>query len=306
MHLPASRPRRTRPRGFIEDWNPSPESWRRIADIHAVLKEYAAYLPMSIRQIYYRLVAKFFYPKDDKAYQRLVELANTARRAGYISFDSIRDDGFTRNEPQAWTSPDACLEDLQAVARSYRRDLQEGQAQRLILWCEAAGMADQLTRVGEPYGVPVFSSGGFDSVTVKHEAALAFAKFGRVEVLHIGDHDPSGVHVFSSLEEDVRAFVAHFNPEARIVFTRLAVTPEQITAYDLPTAPAKKTDKRAFTGQTVQAEALPPDVLARIVEDAIWTRLDHAQFNAVLFQSIQERGRLVAALQDITLDGDAR
>jgi hypothetical protein len=31
---------------------------------------------------------------------------------------------------------------------------------------------------------------------------------GAVPVMDIGDHDPSGVHVFGSLDEDVGAFVA--------------------------------------------------------------------------------------------------
>jgi hypothetical protein len=54
----------------------------------------------------------------------------------------------------------------------------------------------------------------------------------------------------------------------------LAVTPEQIRQYGLPTAPPKSTDSRGFSGQTCQAEALAPDVLARILSDAIESRID--------------------------------
>jgi hypothetical protein len=60
-----------------------------------------------------------------------------------------------------------------------------------------------------------------------------------------------------------------------VTFTRLAVTPEQIAALSLPTAPPKSTDPRRFVGEeTVQAEAIPPDVLAEIVQQAIDERLD--------------------------------
>jgi hypothetical protein len=38
--------------------------------------------------------------------------------------------------------------------------------------------------------------------------------------------------------------------------TRVAVTPAQITQYDLPTAPPKEGDNRAYHGTTCQAEAL--------------------------------------------------
>jgi hypothetical protein len=48
------------------------------------------------------------------------------------------------------------------------------------------------------------------------------------------------------------------------VFTRLAVTPAQITELELSTAPAKEIDRRSFAGETTQVEAIPPDVLAAI------------------------------------------
>lgn len=139
-------------------------------------------------------------------------------------------------------------------------------------------MVPQVERLAADYGIPVHSSGGFDSLTAKHDLALLLAGWGRAEVLHLGDHDPSGVHVFSSLAEDLQALAG---PDADLRFTRLAVTPVQITAMNLPTAPAKETDCRAFSGETVQAEAIPPDGLADIVRDAIAERLDHAAFAAV-------------------------
>jgi hypothetical protein len=40
--------------------------------------------------------------------------------------------------------------------------------------------------------------------------------------LHLGDHDPSGVHCFSALDEDVVALVQHWGGD--IEFSPLAVT----------------------------------------------------------------------------------
>jgi hypothetical protein len=79
--------------------------------------------------------------------------------------------------------------------------------------------------------------------------------------------------------EDVGEFA---DPIADIVFTRLAVKPQQIADLGLPTAPAKATDRRRFDGETTQAEAIPPDVLAAIVTQAIEARVDRAALNAVL------------------------
>jgi hypothetical protein len=86
--------------------------------------------------------------------------------------------------------------------------------------------------------------------------------------LHIGDHDPSGVHVFSSLAEDVEAFSAWYDGD--VEFVRVAVTPEQTALYNLRSAPPKPTDNRRFDGdETWQAEALDPRILAEIVTQAI-------------------------------------
>jgi hypothetical protein len=74
-----------------------------------------------------------------------------------------------------------------------------------------------------------------------------------------------------------------------VTFTRLAVTPERIAWYELPTAPPKPTDKRAFTGLTCQAEALAPDVLAGIVRNAIEPRIDRRAYERVLRHERQVR-----------------
>jgi hypothetical protein len=135
------------------------------------------------------------------------------------------------------------------------------------------------------------SGGGFDSLTDKHNFAAALAAEDRpVEVLHIGDHDPSGVSMFLAFLEDVEAFTRDLGGDA--TFTRLAVTPEQIVAYGLPTAPPKAGDNRAFNGQTCQAEALAPDALASILRTAIEQRLNQRAYEKVLRQERKIRREL--------------
>lgn len=224
-----------RPRGFIENWHPRPETLVLLDQVRAILAEYVKHLPLTLRQIFYRLVGAYEYEKTEKAYDRLGETMNKARRARVISFDAIRDDGFHRTGFVGWGSAEEAHARLVNVARKFRLDRQLSQPRRVVLWCEASGMVPQLESVAAPYSVPVYSSGGFDSVTVKYEVAREFAERGEVLVLHIGDHDPSGVHLFGSLDEDVRAFLDALGGAAE--FHRLAVIPEHIEAYNLPTAP---------------------------------------------------------------------
>jgi DNA topoisomerase VI subunit A len=139
-------------------------------------------------------------------------------------------------------------------------------------------MVPQVARVANEYGVPVISSGGTDSITEKYALGIETRYFDRkknpfgVHVLHIGDLDPHGIHIFIALAEDASAF----NREAKndyttVDFTRLAVTPAQIIDLSLTTNPVKiATAMPAYPYDfTCQAEAIPPDKLAEIVRSAI-------------------------------------
>jgi len=240
--------------------------------------------PLTLRQIFYILVGRHAYEKTEGAYERLCETLNKARRAKVVDMDSVRDDGFTSEIPIFFGSANHFLDVVKESARLLRLDGQAGQTRRLALWCEACGMVPQLQRIADPFGIGVYSSGGFDSVTAKHQIARLWTD-APVTVLHIGDHDPSGVHYSSSLTEDVAAFAHHYGGDVQ--FVRLAVTPEQAAFYRLPAAPPKPTDRRRFDGnETWQAEALDPRNLADIVRGAIEKRVDRAAYHRVL-----ERGR---------------
>jgi len=161
-------------------------------------------------------------------------------------------------------------------------------------------MAPMLYRAAAPFGVPVLSSGGFDSLSAKHDLAQELAAYPAAEVLHIGDLDPSGVHLFQSMAEDVSA-MARALGNGNVMFSRLAVTPEQAQRLELPTAPAKVTDRRAFYGETVQAEAIAPDAISEMVKSAIASRLCMETFRATLAREDETRAELVAALQGVAV-----
>jgi hypothetical protein len=146
-------------------------------------------------------------------------------------------------------------------------------------------MVPQIERIADPYGISVQSAGGFDSLTCKHDLALKLGEWPAVEILHIGDYDPSGAHIFSSLAEDVQALARDLGKAGKLMFSRLVVTRQQIDELRLPTAPPKETDRRSFNDtETVQAEAIPPDVLARIVQNAIDQRV-----NSDIYRDVLER-----------------
>jgi hypothetical protein len=273
----------------LAPWAPKAKTLDLLAEIDGVLSEYAAFLPLTLRQVFYRLIGRYGYPKEERAYKGLSEVLNRARRAGRIPWDAIRDDGIT------WHRPEIASEDVDAHVAAMLSDFprlgfdrQEGQPTRLILGVEAAGMAAQLADIAVPLGVPVFGSGGFDSATFKHQFAQELAQTpGRLEILSVGDYDNSGESLFDNLRDDILAMLRDLGCRPAVSFTRVAVTPAQIAAYDLPTAPAKATDRRRLDiTATTQAEALAPNVLHGLVRAAIESRQDAEVRQVVLRREI--------------------
>jgi hypothetical protein len=288
----------TRPRGFT-DWKPRAETEALLDDVRIVLETYSAQLPLMVRQIYYRLVASFDYEKTGRFSDRLGETLNRARRARLIPMSAIRDDGRSWDRPWAFADAGALRFDIADTLDRAMLDPSSGQPVRQMAICEARGMVPMLSRVAHQYGGPVLGTGGFCSLTAIYDLAEMIAAEGRpVLIHHIGDLDPSGVHLFQSMSEDVAAFVAELGGD--VTFHRLAVTRAQADRFDLPTAPAKKTDRRIFAGETVQAEALPPDVLQQLLTEALEAKFDRDVLNTRQAVFEDERATIADGWEDAT------
>lgn len=272
-------------------------------NVREILDQYAEQLPLTLRQVFYRLVAAYGYEKTEQAYDRLGETLNRARRARVIPFEVIRDDGSDNMMwPREFLSPEDFWRMLEEQVEDFTLSAQEGQAQYLELWVEAAGMKEMAFNAVNPkYGVPVFPSGGFDSTTIKYGAACRFLEHDRpTVVLHVGDYDPSGVSLFVAVSEDISAFYVDLGGEQPPEFVRAAVIRDQIDRYGLPTAPPKKSDKRSvFTDTiTVQAEALPPDVLQAEIVAAVEPFIDHEALDSQRARSAAEHERLLREVEE--------
>jgi hypothetical protein len=157
-----------------------------------------------------------------------------------IPFDAIRDDGITLAEPLFWTDASELVNTFIGHAKAFRLDRQEGQSRHLMFAVEAAGMVPQVQRIADPFGIAVHSSGRFDSLTAKYDLAKSLGQYDAVEVLHIGDHDPSGVHLYLSMADDVQTIAEDLRLDTNVLFSRLAVTPAQVREQGLPTAPPRR------------------------------------------------------------------
>ena len=167
------RARGSRPRGYIE-WQPRNKAViERVEWVQQVLVTYAAHLPLTTRQIFYALVGQHGYAKTEQAYENLCETLVKARRARIIDFAAIRDDGVSVMVERAYDGIDDFHDETSRRARNYRRDRQHGQDYRIELWCEASGMMPQLHRVASSFSIPVYSCGGFSSLSAVRQTLTA-------------------------------------------------------------------------------------------------------------------------------------
>jgi hypothetical protein len=275
---------RGRPKGYA-DWRPQRKTQALLEQVGAVLAEYADHLPLTVRQIFYRLVAAFGYEKSERAYDRLAEMLVRARRARIVPFEFIRDDGVVTASFEFYGGVEDFWNKTGRRIQQYRRDRQNAQPRRIELWCEAAGMVPQLTSLAADYSIPVYSSGGFSSLSaVRAIVDRARDRDVPTTLLHVGDFDPSGESIFETMAVDAAAFLRKDRRIARLEIhsIRVALTAAQVDEYGLPTAPAKTTDSRTrnWQGETCQLEALAPDELATLITDTIENELDHARFDA--------------------------
>ena len=268
-----------RPRRYIASYRPRTDTLALLDAVRAVLDEYQEHWPLTVRQVFYRLIGAHGFDKSEAFYGRLCHHLANARRGGVIPFDAIRDDGVTTVRMDRYADADDFLIQQRQRASRYRRDLMATQPLHIEVWCEASGMIVQLASVAHRYSVNVYSSSGFDFLTAKKNVADRICDAGKPAViLHLGDYDPSGESIFRSVAEDVTAFVSADRPNAlvEVEFRRVALTREQVARYRLPTAPAKATDSRskAWSGETCQLEALSPSQIAAILDEAIVGLID--------------------------------
>ena len=263
----------------------------------AVYDVAAADHPMTVRQVFYRLVSNGVIAKTEGEYKStVVRLLATMRRAGDIPYGWIADNTRWMRKPQSYNS----LEDaLRRTAETYRRALWADRDCYVEIWLEKDALAGVLSTVTYEWDVPLMVTRGYPSLTYLHDAGETIAAHGRPTFLYyFGDHDPSGLDIPRKVEEELRGFA----PDVELSFERVAVTPDQIDEWELPTRPTKKTDTRArnFEGESVEVDAIPPALLRDLAWDCIARHVDQRSLDLQGVAEQSERALLYEIAGTVT------
>lgn len=258
------------------------DSLTMIAKIEQIMREYVAdgYM-LTVRQLYYQLVARDIIPNTERSYKNTVRLVNEARLAGLLDWDAIEDRTRGFLKVPSWANGRAILD---SCAAQFHMDMWVDQPCRIYCIVEKEALAGVLQRVCSKYDIPLLAARGYPSASVLREFAKAelMSRDQRILILHLGDHDPSGIDMSRDLEERLRLL----SRRSAFELIRVALTMDQIEDQGPPPNPAKTTDSRfaeyeALYGyESWELDALQPRFLTRLVEEHVLEVLDEGLWNA--------------------------
>lgn len=236
-----------------------------IATANKIIADYAEQgFDLTLRQLYYQFVARDLIPNTERSYHLLGNTINDGRLAGFIDWNSIVDRTRSIRGNSHWDSPQQIVE---SCAAQYKIDKWQGQEHRVEVWIEKDALVGVLTDICEELDVNYFSCRGYVS-----QSEMWRAGFGRFMddvptiILHLGDHDPSGIDMTRDIEERLSMF-AYRPVEVR----RIALNMNQIKKYNPPPNPAKMTDARFqnyalnYGEHCWELDALEPPVLVKLI-----------------------------------------
>jgi hypothetical protein len=251
-----------------------------------LLEIVATMAPMTVRQVFYQATVRGIVEKSEAGYTKVQTDLTLMRKDGLLPYRWIADNTRWQRKPTTFNSVEEALRD---TARFYRKSLWTDADAYVEVWLEKDALAGVVYPITDMFDVPLMVARGYASLSFLHGAAEYVNELEvPVYIYHLGDHDPSGVNA----GEKIEATLTEMAPNAKIYFERLAVTPEQITAWNLPTRPTKASDTRAKkfgSSVSVELDAIDPSLLRDLVKDAIEEHLPPKQFEILKAAEQSER-----------------
>ena len=247
----------------------------------------------TLRQVHYFAVSRIDgYSNTDVDYKQLSSRTAQARRLG--AFPDLSEEGRRVDRPYYEFGLGQALK---RTLGTYRLDRTGGQPIQLWIVLEKRTLLAQVRSWTQVYGLPVVPLGGYGSQTICDRVHREIELDERpIEVLYVGDFDPTGMDI----ERDMLDRVGLAWSEVH----RVAVRPEQIDEYNLPSNPGKRTDSRARAfiaehGELVQVEveAFDPDDLRDLIVGQVQELTDEQALEAVRDQEEADREELEAVVE---------
>lgn len=268
----------------------------RIEQINAILEEYRRQgYRLSLRQLYYQLVARALIENSQKSYKNIGSLVSDARQAGLIDWAMLEDRGRNTSAAAHWTSVSAILS---ACASQYKIDKWKAQRYHIEVMVEKDALSGVLEPVCRELDIAITANKGYSSSSTMYDIGKRLAahqKAGKqLCIIYLGDHDPSGIDMTRDVDERLTMFAR----TGKIEVVRVALNYAQVEDWQPPENPAKETDSRfeayqaEFGDSSWELDAVEPRTLADLVRKAVWERRDETLWGEALKQEETERQAL--------------
>lgn len=253
--------------------NFSGEALATIQAANTIIEEYEGRnMAMSLRQLYYQLVARGLLPNTKINYGKIGDLIRDGRLAGLVSWTAIEDRGRNLRGYQTFGTAQGAVKWLRE--EHYRIDMWEGQPFRPEVWVEKEALEGVIATICNELRVDFFACKGYNSQSEQWRAGRRFAGYvargQRPIVFHLGDHDPSGLDMTRDNRERLSLFAG-----APVQLVRIALSMDQVERYQPPPNPAKIKDprfdgyQRQYGNESWELDALRPEVIRGLIEEAV-------------------------------------
>ncbi|QIG47197.1 hypothetical protein G5V57_05285 [Nordella sp. HKS 07] len=249
--------------------------------------------PVTVRGLYYQCEVHGLpgIDKTEAGYDKVQRQVLSLRRQGRMSYDWIADATRWMLKPHSFDGAKAAIA---AAEASYHKDLWIDADSCCEIWCEKDAISGVILPVTELYDVPLMVTRGFSSETFCFEAIAAREHDRRpYHVYYLGDFDRAGRDAARSLRDKLNRFASE--KDVSVVFEQIAVDVAQINAFKLPTREPKRkspADRAWPYDFACELDALPPDTMRDIVEEAINRHLPAHRLNILKTAEASERAFL--------------
>jgi hypothetical protein len=265
-----------------------------IEQANEIIEEYqAAGFDLTLRQLYYQFVARALIPNTQRSYKRLGKIVSNARLAGLIDWDAIVDRTRKLVENGHWNSVGDII---RSCAWGYRRDVWADQPKQVEVWIEKEALIGVIEKPCKELDIPFFACRGYVSQSELRAAGVrAKERFDRTGqytiIIHLGDHDPSGVDMTRDNDDRMELF----SESSFVEVDRIALTMDQVQLYDPPPNPAKTTDSRSreyimmYGEDSWELDALEPQIMDRLIRDKVADIVDQDLMDTAIARQESER-----------------
>ena len=251
---------------------------------------------LTVRQLYYQLVARAIIPNTLQEYKRIASIINDGKLAGLIDWEAIEDRTREFTRQTRWHN---AAQILKAAVDSYHKDMWANQSARVFVIVEKEALVGVLEPTCRSLDVPLLAARGYPSGTVLREfvesdISLALEAGQYPLILHLGDHDPSGIDMSRDLETRISLFAGE-----EVELRRIALNMPQIEEVKPPENPAKVTDsrfdayQRQFGSKSWELDALSPTYLANLLRREIESNIDDALWKEIADEVKHTKGRIL-------------